>query len=88
MPQSPRYLEVVDRGTGRKIGLKLENAPKSQIFRGQYFRPPPQEYQNMFSFLFLADNINLLLQESQKLQKSVLLHNFPTIPPTLHLSLF
>ena len=68
--------------------VKIGKMPQSPRYLGAIFSVPPLEYQNMSGYIFLAYNIRLLLQESpKKLQKTVFLYNFPTIPPTLHLSL-
>ena len=57
-------------------------------YLGKYFQFS-SEYYNLSSSIFLAYNIHLFIQESQKKsQKIAFLYSFPTIPPTLHLSLF
>ena len=57
-------------GTGRKIGLKMENVPNSGMFRGN-ISSFPREYQNLSSYIFLAYNIHLFGQKSPKNPKKL-----------------
>ena len=48
----------------------------------------PLEYQSLSSYILLAYNIHLFINESPKnLKKTAPLHNFQSVPLTLHLSL-
>ena len=64
-----------------KVG---KNAPKFQKFRGNIFSSP-LEYKNISSYIFIVCNIPGI---TKNWKKTVFLYNFPTISPTLHLSLF
>ena len=65
----------------------MENDPNSGMFRDN-ISSYPIEYQNLSSYIFLAYNIHLFIQESPKnLEKPEFLNDFVSVAPNLHLFL-
>ena len=60
---SLRWKGPIFGATSGKIGLKMENAPNSRMFRDN-ISSSLLEYQNLSSYIFLAYNIHLFVQES------------------------
>ena len=74
-------------GTGGKIGLKMENAPNSRIFRDN-ISSSPWNIRTCLVTYFWHITSNYSFRNHKKNSKPHFLHNFPSIPPTFHLSLF